>query len=253
MAAAELKQYVLPASVTCSVLAACIALWYSCPEFLVTCIAAMQDSFACFRSWFTPAMLFLLMNGVVLALALTSGILNHGGEWREGELEDLTMRERNKKHNAESGDQDEVDERDGEEDYNFYPEVLSSFFADGVTSTRRKPVLRRSVSEPLAERKGKSLKPSIRGSLSQKISLSPSFLAGSNPSKIIPPPQPLSKLIHPIETTSKTAAFGVNKPLSVNAEDKDVDQRADAFIDGFYKKLKLQQVDAYMERLERSH
>ncbi|KAI5082408.1 hypothetical protein GOP47_0002151 [Adiantum capillus-veneris] len=264
---AQLKSYALPVSALCSTVMASLTLWYSNPDLLSKYIVSILDAFAGFRAWLTPPILFLLMNGVVLSLAFTSGFLKHRQQWRDGEeLEDLTQISRRKHHaeaaEAEGGpeaEEEEEREKDEEEDDGFYPEVFSSFFGDGgVTIARRKPVLHRSASAPLAERKGRSFYPSISGSLSQKFSPSPSLLGSTNSPKSVSS-QPLLKVLRPAHTVPKPSGFELKKPLTAirtlntGVEDKDVDERADAFIGDFYKNLKLQQVDPYVESLERSY
>eukprot|EP00250_Pteridium_aquilinum_P015249 c22474_g1_i1 orf=249-1037(+) len=259
---AEVKRYL--GALSCTVMAP-LALWYLYPEPLTMYIATISELFAGFRAWLTSPVLFILMNGVVVALAYTSGLVKqrppnwqHTSDYEE--LEDLSKSSTRK--NAEDDDADEEDDEEGE--HSFYPEVLSSFFGDGGTVTRSKPLLKRSASSPSpsAERKGRSLYPTISTSLSQKLKPSPSLFASPSPPKNVSP-QPLLKLLQPTHTVPRAVTFdGLKTPLSVptaaqslngNGEDRDVDQRADAFIGDFYKKMKLQKVDPYIERLERSY
>lgn len=249
---AQLKRYVWPVFTLSFIIMASLGFWCLYPDLLSKCIAIVLDAFAGFTAWLTAPVLFLLMNSVVVSLAFTSGFLQRH-HWGEGEeLEDLTKVSR-RKHQAEAEEEDR--EKDEEEDDILYPEVFSSFFGDGVTMARRKPVLQRSASAPSVERKARSFYPSIGGSLSQRINPSPSLLASPNTSSS----QPLLKVLRPAHTVPKTTAFELKKPLAAiqpfsgNGDDKDVDQRADAFIGDFYKNMKLQQVDPYIERLERSY
>ncbi|MCO5561319.1 hypothetical protein L7F22_014940 [Adiantum nelumboides] len=248
------------------------SIWYSNADLLSKYIVSITDAFAGFREWLTQPILFLLMNGVVLSLAFTSGFLKHRQHWVDGEeLEDLTQSRRGpyaQETEVEAvalaeaeaaGTEEEVEHKDEEEEDGFYPEVFSSFFGDGgVTTARRRPVLSRSTSAPLAQRKGRSFYPSISGSLSQKLSPSSNLLASSNSPKSASS-QPLLTVLRPAHTVPKPSGFELKKPLTTiqtlnaNGEDKDVDQRADAFIGDFYKKMKVQQVDPYLESLERSY
>ncbi|KAH7286575.1 hypothetical protein KP509_32G013400 [Ceratopteris richardii] len=233
---------------------------YTYPDLVTSCIAAIFDAFAAFRSRLTTPVLFLLMNGVVLSLAFTSGFLTQKQELRsEEEVEDLAKPVKRKTQNIDECEEEEGGAEKYEEDDDFYPELLSSLFGEGVTAARRRPILRRSISEPLAERKARSSNPSFRSSLSQKLSPSPSLFTSLSPPKSLSSPQPAVKISRLVDIDPNEPTIEPKKPLSVsqapnaNGEDKDVDQRADAFIGGFYKNLKEQQVDPFIERLERSY
>lgn len=219
------------------------ALWYFYPHLLSKCIATISEVLAGFKAWFTPPLLFLLMNVVVLALAFTSGFIKQRPLNRlDGEEREDLSKTRTRENAEDDAEGEEEEEEEGEDA--LYPEVFSSFFGDGSMVTRRKPAVKRSVS---AERKGRSFYPS----LSHKLNPSPSLVANPSPS-----------VLQHVHTIPKTVTFDLKEPISASAAaqashgnggDRDVDVRADAFIGDFYKKMKLQQVDPYMERLERSY
>lgn len=211
------------------------ALWYFYPQLLSKCIATISEVLAGFKAWFTPPLLFLLMNVVVLALAFTSGFIN------QRPLNRLDGEEREDLNKTGENEEDDAEDEEEEREDALYPEVFSSFFGDGGMVIRRKPSVKHSVP---AERKGRSFYPR----LSHKLNASPSLVASPSP----------TGLRH-AHTTPRTVTFDLKKPSAVaqashgNGGDRDVDERADAFIGDFYKKMKLQQVDPYMERLERSY
>jgi hypothetical protein len=187
---------------------------------------------------------------------------------------------------GDGGDEDEEGEGEEEEEARnaaLYPELLASFFGE---DHKPRGKLRKKPKKQLPASKNASPNPKPRATSVTSSSFKPRPILNPNPSSRASP-QPFrhhhatnsnkingiikarAMSLSRVNAYGEAADLGAERAVPPNqhatsgsesdpghiygyGDDKNIDERADAFIDSFYSRMKAPQVDPYLERLERS-